>query len=107
MEVLRAFRLHLNTSIPQLEAEEGAQGKSSPHVCLLYLHSLAVFVSYISSNERKIEKINIHNLFHFICLFMSWQLCVYSECLNPPLTQESRDLFIIYRSFFSFIESPC
>lgn len=57
MERLSAFQPHLNPSILQLEAIEGASGKSSLHVSQLYLHYLAVFVSYISGIERKIKKI--------------------------------------------------
>lgn len=53
-----AFLLHLNPSILQLVAVKGAQGKSSLHVSLLYLHFPAVFVSYVSSDEGKIKKIN-------------------------------------------------
>ena len=51
LERLSAFQPHLNPSILQLEANEGASGKSSPHVSQLYLHALAVFVSYISGKD--------------------------------------------------------
>ena len=78
-ELLSAFQPHLNPSILQLETDEGAQGKSSRHVSLLYLHSLAVFVSYISSNERKIKKINntLFVSFSYPCSFAG-------SCVCPP-----------------------
>lgn len=74
----------LNTSVPQVEADEGAQGKSSPQVSLLYMHSVAVFDPYITSNKKKNGRINTHHLFHFILLFRCWHLCMSSECLNFP-----------------------
>ncbi len=101
LELLSAFQPHLNLSILQLKADEGAQGKSSPHDSPLYLHSLAVFVSYISSDERKIKKIN-NSLFVFIlhtCL--SWVLII------PQCKQQYLHLFAIYRCFYSFIKSIC
>lgn len=108
LELLSAFRPHLNPSILQLEADEGAQGKSSPHVSLLYLHSLAVFVSYISSNERKIKKINNTLCVSFYTLVpLLAAVFVLQVSKIPHCQQQSIHLFTIYRSFFSFIESLC
>lgn len=97
VELLSAFLLHLNPSILQLVAVEGAQGKSSLHVSLLYLHSLAVFVSYVSSNEGKIKQ--IHN-----SLFVSFYTLVYLLVAASVLRVAKSPLFFFS---FCFIESFC
>ena len=81
LECISASFKSVNISI---RSRQGAQGEGSRHVSLLYLHSLAVFVSYISSNERKIKKIN-NTLFvpFYILVHLLTAVCVHQVSKSP------------------------
>ena len=89
---LSSFQPHLNPSILQLEAIEGASGKSSLHVSqLCFLHF------------RHWEK-NLKDKELVICFILNpcsfASHCVSSKCLNPPSPTAKHTLFTDLQLFY-------